>query len=103
MDDFGQGYSSLHTLAELPIDVIKLDMQFIRNIMKGEKNIYILKVIIELKNYLNVPLVAEGVETIEQYKLLKELGCDIVQGYYFSAPVPASQFEKFLEELNANN
>ena len=86
MDDFGAGYSSLNMLSEMPTDIIKLDMGFIRNVFRNEKNLHILKMMIGIKNFLAVPIVAEGVETKEQYDLLRELGCDIVQGYYFSPP-----------------
>ena len=96
MDDFGTGYSSLHMIASLPIDAMKLDMQFIRNAFKEGGNTHMLEVIIEIADYLSVPVIAEGVETEEQLHALKALGCDIVQGYFFSKPVPASEFEAFI-------
>ena len=98
MDDFGSGYSSLNMLSKMPIDALKLDMYFIRNIFKNEKNIHILKLMMEIKDFLKVPVVAEGVETKEQLDVLKGMGCDVIQGYYFSAPVPPEKFEKFIEE-----
>lgn len=98
MDDFGSGYSSLNMLSSIPIDVIKLDINFIRNMFDSEKNMQMLKLMMQIKDSLGVPVVAEGVETKEQLDLLKEMGCDIVQGYYFSKPVPAEEFEKFIEE-----
>ena len=98
MDDFGSGYSSLNMLSRMPIDVLKLDMYFIRNIFANEKNIHILKLMMEIKDFLAVPVVAEGVETKEQLDVLKEMGCDVIQGYYFSAPVPPEKFEIFIEE-----
>ena len=64
----------------------------------SEKNMQMLKLMMQIKDSLGVPVVAEGVETKEQLDLLKEMGCDIVQGYYFSKPVPAEEFEKFIEE-----
>ena len=98
MDDFGSGYSSLNMLSQLPIDVIKLDMGFIRNVFGSDKSRQILRLMMQIKSFLNVPIVAEGVETEEQLAFLKEIGCDIVQGYYFSKPVEPKEFEKFIEE-----
>lgn len=98
MDDFGSGYSSLNMLSNLPIDALKLDMQFIRNAFKNGKNTRMLEIVIEIADSLNVPVIAEGVETAEQLFTLKSMGCDIVQGYYFSKPVPAGEFEEFLIE-----
>ena len=99
LDDFGTGYSSLGMLANLPIDVLKLDMSFVRSAFTGEtRDLRMIELIIDIADYLRVPLVAEGVETEEQYLTLKKLGCDLVQGYYFSKPVPAEDFEKFLAE-----
>ena len=98
MDDFGSGYSSLNMRSSIPIDVIKLDISSIRNRIDSEKNMQMLKLMMQIKDSLGVPVVAEGVETKEQLDLLKEMGCDIVQGYYFSKPVPAEEFEKFIEE-----
>lgn len=96
MDDFGSGYSSLNMLTNLPIDALKLDMQFVRSAFKKGKDTRMLEIMIEIAESLNVPVIAEGVETEEQMLTLKELGCDIVQGFYFSKPVPADQFERFL-------
>ncbi|MBQ9196725.1 MAG: EAL domain-containing protein [Clostridia bacterium] len=96
MDDFGTGYSSLHMISNLPIDALKLDMQFIRNAFQEGGNTHMLEVIIGLSDYLAVPVIAEGVETEEQLHALKLLGCDLVQGYFFSRPVPAADFEAFI-------
>ena len=98
MDDFGSGYSSLNMISTLPIDMLKLDMAFIRNAFTRNGNTKMLKVTIDIAESLGVPMIAEGVETAEQMLALKEMGCDIVQGYYFSKPVPAAEFEKFLTE-----
>ena len=98
MDDFGSGYSSLNMLSNLPIDALKLDMQFIRSAFKNGKNTRMLEIVIEIAESLNVPVIAEGVETAEQLFTLKQMGCDIVQGYYFSKPVPENEFEEFLIE-----
>ena len=96
MDDFGSGYSSLNMISSLPIDTLKLDMQFIRNAFKERKDTRLLEFAIQLADSLEVPTIAEGVETAEQLLTLKTMGCDIVQGYYFSPPIPAHEFERFL-------
>ncbi len=98
MDDFGSGYSSLNMLASLPIDALKLDRGFIRNITKSEKNSRMVEIMISIADYLSVPVIAEGVEYEEQYRLLKDLGCDIIQGYYFSKPVCAEDFASLIEK-----
>jgi len=96
MDDFGTGYSSLNMISTLPIDALKLDMQFIRNAFDRGKDTRMLEVIIDIADYLAVPIIAEGVETEEQLNALKAMGCDMVQGYYFSPPVPAGEYERFI-------
>ncbi len=98
MDDFGTGYSSLNMLSTLPIDALKLDMQFIRNAFKEGGNTRMLEVIIDIAAYISVPVIAEGVETEDQMRALKTMGCDLVQGYYFSKPLPPADFEPFLLE-----
>lgn len=98
MDDFGSGYSSLSMLSSLPIDALKLDMQFIRNAFRQKKDTRLLEAMIQLAESFEVPTIAEGVETEEQMLTLKMMGCDIVQGYYFSRPLPAKEFEIFLIE-----
>lgn len=96
MDDFGSGYSSLNMLSTLPIDALKLDMKFIHTAFSGRKDTRMIELIIEIAEYLSVPVIAEGVETEEQMQTLKALGCDIIQGYYFSRPVPSEEFEVFI-------
>jgi diguanylate cyclase (GGDEF)-like protein len=96
MDDFGSGYSSLNMLSALPIDVLKLDMMFIRTAFSGTGNTRMIEIILDISHSLSVPMIAEGVETEEQMLTLKKLGCDIVQGYYFAKPMPAGEFESFL-------
>ncbi len=98
MDDFGSGYSSLNMLASLPCDVLKLDMKFIQNTDNHVNGARMLKLMIDIAKYLEMPVIAEGVETEKQLNLLKELGCDIVQGYYFSKPLPPEEFERFIRE-----
>ena len=96
MDDFGSGYSSLNMLSSMPIDVLKMDIAFIRNIERNEKDLRLVELIVDIARYLKVPVVAEGVETENQLRLLKDTGCDLVQGYYFSRPLPAEAFEEMI-------
>ena len=98
MDDFGSGYSSLNMISELPIDALKLDMKFIRTAFEKKNDTRMISIVIDIADYLKVPVIAEGVETEEQYLELKKLGCAIIQGYYFSKPVPADEFERFLND-----
>ena len=103
MDDFGTGYSSLGMLTHLPIDALKLDMSFIRSAFGETRDVRMIELIIDIADYLHVPVVAEGVETEEQYMVLKAMGCDYVQGYYFSKPVPHEEFDKFIIERSKIN
>ena len=96
MDDFGTGYSSLNMITSIPIDALKLDMKFVRNMEKDEKSMKLVELVLEIAEFLQVPVIAEGVETENQLRLLKERNCDIIQGYYFSKPVPPEEFTKFL-------
>ncbi len=98
MDDFGTGYSSLNMISSLPIDALKLDMQFVRSAFREGGNTHMLEIIIDIADYLTVPVIAEGVETAEQLEALRSMGCGIVQGYYFSKPVPAEEFVPFIEQ-----
>ena len=98
MDDFGTGYSSLNMISTLPIDALKVDMGFIRNAFSENGDTKMLEVVIDIAEYLSIPVIAEGVETREQMEALKGMGCDFVQGYYFSRPVPAGEYEKFVIE-----
>ena len=98
MDDFGSGYSSLNMLTTIPIDVLKLDMKFVRNMEKDKKSLRLVELIMDIAKFLDVPVVAEGVETKSQLDILKDMGCQVIQGYYFSKPVPADEFEKFIEK-----
>lgn len=97
MDDFGTGYSSLMMLHSVPIDVMKLDKSFIDD-YEDEKGSSIIQCVLNLAKQLKIPVVAEGVETEEQYIYLKNSGCDVIQGYYFSKPLPE---EDYLNKLAA--
>lgn len=98
MDDFGSGYSSLNILLETPFDVIKLDKRFIENMIVSDKGRLILEQVVSMADKLDLGLVAEGVETKEQVELLKSIGCDQVQGYYFAKPMPEEEFFALLEK-----
>ena len=87
-------------ISSLPVDALKLDMQFIRRAFNAGGDTKMLEIIIDIADYLGVPTVAEGVETEKQMLSLRKMGCDRVQGYYFSRPVPAHEYEQFLEERN---
>ncbi|MGN1230664.1 MAG: EAL domain-containing protein, partial [Anaerotignum sp.] len=99
MDDFGSGYSSLNMLNQMALDIVKLDMKFIQNQTEKPMNRDILRFIVDLAHWLNLSVVAEGIETKEQMLRLKELGCDYAQGYFFAKPMPVPAFEKMLQEL----
>ena len=98
MDDFGSGYSSLNMLTTIPIDVLKMDMQFVRYMLKDEKSLKLCELVMDISRFLNVPVVAEGVEEQAQYDKLREMGCEIIQGYYFSKPLPAEEFAALIEK-----
>lgn len=98
IDDFGSAYSSLNTLATLPFDVLKIDMAFIRKMNDNPKNKDIIKLVINIAQTFDAISVAEGVENEEQYLFLKENGCDVIQGYYFSKPLPQGDFEELLKK-----
>jgi EAL domain-containing protein (putative c-di-GMP-specific phosphodiesterase class I) len=91
IDDFGTGYSSLSRLSELPIRTLKIDRSFVQDLEKGGGHYTIILAVIQMAGGLNLSVVAEGVETELQYKLLRELGCDFFQGYLFRRPLPADQ------------
>jgi EAL domain-containing protein (putative c-di-GMP-specific phosphodiesterase class I) len=95
IDDFGTGYSSLSYLKKLPIDKLKIDREFIKNIPYDKDDISITKAIINLAKSLGLKIVAEGPETKEHIEFLKEAECDIAQGYYYSKPVSFEDVEKW--------
>jgi len=102
MDDFGTGYSSLSYLRRLPIDQLKIDRSFIKNITEDADDAAIAAAIIALAQSLRLEVVAEGVETLGQAHLLAARGCRMMQGYYFSRPVPADEFTQMLTQNNAS-
>jgi EAL domain-containing protein (putative c-di-GMP-specific phosphodiesterase class I) len=103
IDDFGTGYSSLGSLTRFPINTIKIDRTFIKDSMIDVNAGAIVKAIIAMAHSLNMEVIAEGVETEDQLAFLQSLGCDKIQGYLFSRPVPGEDFTKLLEkEKNYN-
>ena len=96
MDDFGSGYSSLNMLSSMPIDILKMDMKFVRNIEFSEKDFRLVQLVLDIAKYLKLQVVAEGVENENQLVLLRDAGCDLVQGFYFSRPVTPEEFEKII-------
>lgn len=98
MDDFGVGYSSLGLLKNIPVDEIKIDRSFFMAAENKSRTKFVLACIIDMAKHLGIKTVAEGVETNEHIELLKALGCDIVQGYYYAKPMPEKEFEKELDQ-----
>ena len=97
LDDFGTGYSSFSYLKDLPIDYLKIDISFVRHLLTNDKLKSITKSIIELAHNLGIKTIAEGVETKEQFELLKAYGCDIVQGFWLAKPMPIDELVDFIE------
>ena len=97
VDDFGTGCSSLMYLKLLPIDTLKIDQGFVRDILTDASDAVIVETIVSMAQHLNLRVIAEGVETAEQLAFLKQQGCSVFQGYYFSHPLPAAEYaDKFL-------
>ncbi len=100
MDDFGSGYSSLNTLKDVPVDVLKLDLKFLYNMDHNVKANYILKSVVEMAMRLDLIVIAEGVETETQAEFLKSIGCIRAQGYLYAKPMPKKELEIFLSDPN---
>jgi EAL domain-containing protein (putative c-di-GMP-specific phosphodiesterase class I) len=96
MDDFGTGYSSLSYLHSFPIDVLKIDRSFVGRMTEGEQPLQIVRTIVELARVLGMDVVAEGIETCEQYLLLRDLGCRFGQGFLFARPLPVEAITQLL-------
>lgn len=94
MDDFGSGYSSLNTLREIPVDVLKIDKEFLRESDENERSRKIIHSIVNMAVDLGIGTVCEGVEEPAQYAFLKSAGCETVQGFLFSKPIPSGDYVK---------
>jgi len=101
IDDFGTGYSSLAYLNKLPLDILKIDQSFVRELGEVESSTSIVTSIIAMAKLLNFELVAEGVETCEQHAFMNEHGCETYQGYLYSKPLPINDLKAFLAERAA--
>ncbi len=98
LDDFGTGYSSLAYLQKLPIDQLKIDRSFIKNILSNSNDALMVKAIVSMAHNLDLEVIAEGVEDIQQLEFLAALDCDVIQGYLYSPPVSADKFSTFLND-----
>lgn len=103
MDDFGSGYSILNTIVDIPVDVIKIDRGFIISCLESDRGIYFLKHLIDMIRNLGYQLICEGVETDEQLDVLRQIGCDVIQGYWYSRPLTMEDYEKLLETEKISN
>lgn len=99
LDDFGSGYSSFNTLKDIPVDILKIDMKFMEGFENGGRVGTILASILRMTKWLGIPVIAEGVETVDQYEFLRSIGCEFNQGFYFARPMRYEDFERHISEL----
>lgn len=97
MDDFGSGYSVLNTIVDIPVDVIKIDRGFITSCLETDRGIYFLKHLIDMIRNLGYQIICEGVETDEQIEILRQIGCDEIQGYWYSKPLSMEDYKELLQ------
>jgi len=100
LDDFGTGYSSLQYLQKLPIDFLKIDQSFVRNLETSKQSKEIVKAIVDLAHTINIKTIAEGIETMADYDYLNSVDCDIGQGFYMSKPLTSNAFVSWYSENN---
>ncbi|MCR5000136.1 MAG: EAL domain-containing protein [Lachnospiraceae bacterium] len=96
MDDFGSGYSNLNMFQDIFVDIVKIDMKFLRNIEQNSRGRVILNSVVDMSKHLGLEIVVEGVETEEQFRIVREMSCEMTQGYYFSRPMPLRMFDDLL-------
>jgi EAL domain-containing protein (putative c-di-GMP-specific phosphodiesterase class I) len=96
VDDFGTGYASLNYLQRLPVDILKIDQTFVAGLDRSEKNLAIITTLVEMGQRMHLTVVAEGVETAEQLAVLRNLGCDIAQGFHMARPLSAEEITELL-------
>jgi len=101
LDDFGTGYSSLSYLKKFPIDYIKIDQSFIKELPNSNHDQALCEAIIVMAKKMKIQVIAEGIETLEQYQLLKQMGCDYTQGYYHAKPLPAQALVQWVRQNNS--
>jgi EAL domain-containing protein (putative c-di-GMP-specific phosphodiesterase class I) len=100
IDDYGTGYSSLAHLKRLPVDELKIDKSFVLNLLDSSSgDILIVRSTIELGHNMGLKVIAEGVENAETWRILKDLGCDMAQGYYVSPPLPLKEFREWFDRF----
>ncbi len=103
MDDFGSGYSSLNVLKDIELDIIKLDMLFLSGEAESNRGGTIVSAVIRMAKWLGIPVIAEGVETVKQADFLKSIGCDYIQGYLYSKPLPEADYEQLITGSTIGN
>lgn len=103
IDDFGTGYSSLAYLKRLPVDEIKIDRSFVMDMLTNDDDATIVRSVVDLGHNLNLQVVAEGVEDVDTWNLLRSIGCDVAQGYYLGRPSSSADLERALRGPQAPN
>ncbi|MEE3363054.1 MAG: EAL domain-containing protein, partial [Anaerovoracaceae bacterium] len=100
LDDYGSGYSTPSSLIDIPFDIIKIDSEFTRRSTESERCRYIIGSVLQMAEQMGVPVVAEGVETREQFEYMTEMSCDYIQGYYFSRPLTEKIYYALMKDIH---